>query len=179
VTVHINLIKMAYKNRAFHTNIRMRSWVTEKENDHPAPASYGRNPSHSGRVRKEMKLKTLLIIASIVTFIFGIGFLLVPAWFEASYGVNLDAGGQLMGRFMGAVYFALAIIFWLGRNAQSTETRGILVAGGLSASALGLIVAIYDRVAGIENALAWSTVAILLLLTIGFGYFYFAKPVAD
>ena len=123
-----------------------------------------------------MKLKTLLITASIVTFLYGIGFLLAPAWFEAPYGITLDAGGQLMARYMGAAYLSLAIIFWLGRNAQSAETRHILVAGGFAAGVLNLIVAIYDRVAGIENALSWSTLVILLLLSIGFGYFYFVKP---
>jgi hypothetical protein len=30
---------------------------------------------------------------------------------------------------------------------------------------------------GVENQLGWSTVAIYLLLAVGFGYFRFAKPV--
>ncbi len=126
-----------------------------------------------------MKLKVLLIIASIVTFIFGIGFLFAPVWFEAPYGVALDAGGALMARFMGSAYVALAIMFWTGRNSQNAETRRILVTGGFAASLLGLLVSVYDRVKGIENGLAWSTLVILLVLTIGFGYFYFVKPGVD
>ena len=126
-----------------------------------------------------MRLKILLLTASVVTFIFGIGFLLAPVWFEAPYGVALDAGGALLARFMGSAYVALGLMFWMGRNTQHAETRGILVTGGFAASLLGLLVSIYDRVKGIENGLAWSTLVILLVLTIWFGYFYFVKPGVD
>ena len=123
-----------------------------------------------------MKLKTLFVISSIVGLLFGLGFILAPAWTEASYGVNLDAGGQLLARFMGSAYLGYAVIFWLARNTANSETRHIIVVGGFVAMVLGLIVALYDRFMGIENALAWSTVAIFLLLSIGFGYFAFIRP---
>ena len=126
-----------------------------------------------------MKLKTLMIISSIVGLLFGLGFLFAPAWTEASYGVNLDAGGQLLARFMGSAYLGIAAFFWLGRNSANSETRRALVLGGFVTTLLGLIVALYDRFMGIENALAWSTVAIFLLLSIGFGYFSFVKQNAD
>jgi hypothetical protein len=41
-----------------------------------------------------MKLKTLMVITSIVGLLFGLSFFFLPAWTEASYGVNLDIGGQ-------------------------------------------------------------------------------------
>ena len=126
-----------------------------------------------------MKLKTLLVITSIVGLLFGLGFILAPAWTEASYGVNLDTGGQLLARFMGSAYLGLAVIFWMARNTTNLETRRILVVGGFVTMVLGLIVSLYDRFMGIENALAWSTVVIFLLLSIGFGYFSVLKPASD
>ena len=126
-----------------------------------------------------MKLKTLLVISSIVGLLFGLGFILAPAWTEASYGVNLDTGGQLLARFMGSAYLGLAVIFWMARNTTNLETRRILVVGGFVTMVLGLIVSLYDRFMGIENALAWSTVVIFLLLSIGFGYFSVLKPASD
>jgi hypothetical protein len=126
-----------------------------------------------------VKLKTLMVITSFVALLFGLGFLLAPAWTEASYGVNLDAGGQLMARFLGSAYLGYAALLWLARNTPSSNTRHAIVVGVFVNMILGLVVAVYDRVMGIENALAWSTVAIFLLLSIGYGYFAFIKPNAD
>jgi hypothetical protein len=41
--------------------------------------------------------------------------------------------------------------------------------------AIGFVVALIAQLGGVENELGWSTVAIYLLLAVGFGYFRFAK----
>lgn len=127
----------------------------------------------------KMKLKTLMVITAIVGLLFGLGFFFAPAWTEASYGVNLDIGGQYIARLLGSVFLALAVLFWLARNSPSSGTRHAIVVSAFVMMVLGLILSIYDRIVGIENALAWSTVAIYLLLRFGYGYFSFIKPNAD
>jgi hypothetical protein len=126
-----------------------------------------------------MKLKTLMVITSIIGLLFGLGFFFAPAWTEASYGVNLDIGGQYIARLLGSVYLGYAVLFWLARNSPNSGTRRAIVVSGFVTMVLGLILSIYDRIVGIENALAWSSLAIFLLLSIGFGYFSFIKPNAD
>ena len=126
-----------------------------------------------------MKLKTLMVITSVVGLLFGLGFFFLPAWTEASYGVNLDIGGQYIARILGSAFLGFAVLFWLSRNSPSSTTRHAIVVSAFVLMVLGLLLSIYDRVAGIENALAWSTVAIYLLLSIGYGYFAFIKPNAD
>jgi len=126
-----------------------------------------------------MKVKTLMIISSIIGLLFGLSFFFAPAWTEASYGVNLDIGGQYIARLLGSVYLGYAALLWLARNSASSGTRHAIVVSAFVTMGLGLVLSIYDRIVGIENALAWSTVAIFLLLSIGFGYFAFIKPNAD
>ncbi len=126
-----------------------------------------------------MKLKTLMVITSIIGLLFGLSFFFAPVWTEASYGVNLDMGGQYIGRLLGSVFLGLTVLFWLARNASHSETRRAIVISAFVTMLLGLILAIYDRVVGIENALAWSSLAIYLLLSIGYGYFAFIKPDAE
>ena len=126
-----------------------------------------------------MKLKTLMIVTSIIGLLFGLSFFFLPAWTEASYGVNLDIGGQYIARLLGSVYLGYAVLFWLARNSPNSETRHAIVVSAFVTMILGLLLSIYDRVLGIENALAWSTVGIYLLLSIGYGYFTFIKPNAD
>ena len=54
-----------------------------------------------------MKLKTLMVITSIIGLLFGLSFFFAPVWTEASYGVNLDMGGQYIGRLLGSVFLGL------------------------------------------------------------------------
>ena len=126
-----------------------------------------------------MKLKTLMVITTIVGLLFGLSFIIAPAWTEASYGVNLDIGGQYIARLLGSVYLGYAVLLWLARNSPNSGTRRAIVVSAFVTMVLGLILSIYDRIVGIENALAWSSLAIFLLLSIGFGYFSFIKPNAD
>ena len=123
-----------------------------------------------------MKLKTLMVITSIVGLLFGLGFFLFPAWTEASYGVNLDIGGQYIARLLGSAFLGYAVLLWLARNTPPSRARRAIVVSVFVTMLLGLILSIYDRIVGIENALAWSSLAIYLLLSIGFGYFSFIKP---
>jgi len=126
-----------------------------------------------------MKLKTLMVITSIIGLLFGLGFLFLPAWTEASYGVNLDIGGQYIARLLGSAFLGYAVLLWLARNTPPSEARRAIVLSVFVTMLLGLILTIYDRIVGIENALAWSSFVIYLLLSIGFGYFSFIKPNAD
>jgi hypothetical protein len=126
-----------------------------------------------------MKLKTLMVITSIVGLLFGLSFFFAPVWTEASYGVNLDMGGQYIARLLGSVFLGIAVLLWYARNSPNSTTHHAIVVGIFVTMVLGFILSIYDRVVVIENALAWSTFAIYLLLSIGYGYFSFIKPNAD
>ncbi len=45
-------------------------------------------------------------------------------------------------------------------------------------NAVGFIVAFMGQLAGVVNALGWLSVAIYLVLALGYGYFQFLKPSA-
>lgn len=123
-----------------------------------------------------MKLSTFLAIASVLALVFGLAFLLVPAQLLSLYGVTLEAAGQWIGRYLGSAFLGLAVLTWLARNAPEGGALRAIVLGGFVLSVTGLIVAVLDGLYGLGNALVWSTVAIYLLLTLGYGYFQFAKP---
>jgi hypothetical protein len=107
-----------------------------------------------------MKLSTVFIVAAVAGLIFGLGFLLMPAQVMSLYGVELNDAGQWVGRYLGATFLGIALLNWLVRNAPASDTRRAVVPGDFVLSALGLVVAVWDRIAGSRNALAWLTVAI-------------------
>ncbi len=118
-----------------------------------------------------MKLNTLFTITAIVAFIFGLGFILAPVATMSLYGNTLEGVGVFVSRYLGASLLGYAFLAWLNRN---TTSKGV-EAGFFAAMVLGLVVAIYDALAGTHNGLVWLNVAIYLLLGAGFGYFTFLK----
>jgi hypothetical protein len=119
-----------------------------------------------------MKLNTVLIIAAVVAFIFGLWFILAPVSAMNTYGTTLsEVGAQFLGRYFGAALLGYAFIAFLNRNAASMGVR----AGLFAAMVLGFAVSLWDKFAGGGNALVWLNVVIYLLLALGFGYFTFMK----
>jgi hypothetical protein len=118
-----------------------------------------------------MKLSTLFVITAIVSFIFGLGFILAPVASISLYGNTLEGVGVFIARYFGAALLGYAFLAYLNRNSTS---KG-LQAGFFAAMVLGFVVALYDAIAGTHNALVWLNVVIYALLGIGFGYFAYMK----
>ena len=123
-----------------------------------------------------MKLRTFMAIAAVLALVFGLAFVLIPAQLMSLYGVTLEAGGQWVGRYLGSAFLGIGVLTWLARNTTQGEALRAIVLGDFVTSATGLVVAVLHGIYGPGNALLWSTVAIYLFLTLGFGYFQFVKP---
>ncbi len=122
-----------------------------------------------------MKLSTLLVIDGVVGVAFGIAFVLAPAQLLSAYGTTLDAAGLFMARLFGAALIQIGGLALLARNVADVGAQRAIVLAYLIALVIGFVVALQGQLAGISNALGWSTVVIYLLLALGFGYFQFAK----
>ena len=123
-----------------------------------------------------MKIKNLFTIAAVVQTIFGLGFLLIPETLTSFYGNTLSQGGVVFARLFGAAILALAATLWFARDSAESEARRAIVIGGFVNSLIGFLVSLFSQVAGMVNALGWSTVLIFLFFAVGFGYFLFTKP---
>jgi hypothetical protein len=123
-----------------------------------------------------MKLGTLLAIAAVIGFIFGLGFILVPAQTLAMYGTTLDESGQWVARYLGSAFIGIAVVSWFARNAAQNGAMRAIILGFFVLNITGLIVAVLDALSGTGNALIWLNVVIFLFFALGFGYFQFIKP---
>ena len=126
-----------------------------------------------------MKLGTLMAIAAVIAFVFGLSFILIPVQTMEMYGITLDVGGQWVGRYLGSAFIGIAVLNWFAKNAAKNGTMRAIILADFAVSITGLIVAVLDQLYGAGNALQWSTVLIYLFLTLGFGYFQFVKPAAS
>ncbi len=122
-----------------------------------------------------MKLNTLMVINAIVAAVFGIAFVLVPAQVIQLYGITVDAPLKYIGQLLGASFVGFAFLTWLARNATDSDARRAIVLALIVSDGIGFIAALIAQLADVVNSLGWSTVAIYLLLALGFGYFQFVK----
>lgn len=126
-----------------------------------------------------MKLSTLFTINAIVAFVFGLAFVLVPETSISLYGITLSPGGVIVAQLYGVSLLGYAVLTWFARNAGESEARRAIVLALVISFTIGFIVALLGQLSGVLNALGWSTVAIYLLLALGYGYFQFMKPSAS
>ena len=122
-----------------------------------------------------MKLSHVLTLAAVLSGIFGLAFVFVPVQLLSYYGNTAGEPLELIGRFFGSALIGLAVMAWWARNAADSDARRALVLGFLAANCIGFIVALMGQLKGMTNALGWSTVAIYLIMTLGFAYFQFQK----
>jgi Na+(H+)/acetate symporter ActP len=122
-----------------------------------------------------MKLSNFLTLKAVISTFFGIAFVLVPVSLLAIYGVALHASGEMMAQMSGVSLIGIGLICWFSRNVESNLLSGITLSL-LIADGLGFVLMLRSQLTGGMNAMGWTAVALYLLLTLGFGYFYFMKP---
>jgi hypothetical protein len=67
------------------------------------------------------------------------------------------------------------VLTWAARNATDSDAGRAILLALCVADAIGFAVALVGQLGGVVNTLGWSTVAIYLVLALGFGYFRFGK----
>lgn len=117
-----------------------------------------------------------MVINAVIAIVFGITFVVVPARIVSFYGITADAPLRYVGQLFGAALIAFAVLTWSARKAPDSEARKAILLALFIGDGIGFVVALIGQLRGVMNALGWSTVAIYLLLSLGFGYFRFANP---
>ena len=83
-----------------------------------------------------------------------------------------------MTRLFGAMLVGIGLICWFEKGAEAERLKGVTLALFVG-DAIGFVVALTAQLSGVMNAVGWATVALWLLLALGFGYFRFAGTAAD
>ncbi len=123
-----------------------------------------------------MNLRTLFTINVPISTLFGTMCLLVPNWFLSIYGVELTPAGAAMTQLAGAAYLAFGALAFVARSSPSEDFLLTLALAFFIQDSIGAIVSVAAQASGVFNGLGWSTVAVYLLLAVGYGYFLFLKP---
>jgi hypothetical protein len=125
---------------------------------------------------EQMKLGNLFVVNAVIAGLFGLGFVFVPAQLLAQYGLEVNAGFALIAQLFGAALIGYAVLTWSARTAGESDARRAIVFALFIGDAVAFVLALMAQLKGLVNNLGWSTVAIYLLLAIGFAYFHFTNP---
>ena len=123
-----------------------------------------------------MKLKYLFILNAVATLIFGVGSVLAPKPLVTLFGATLNPAGALMMQYSGAWLIGIGLLAWFARNAADSEARRAIILAFLICYSIAFIVALIAQLGSVLNVLGWGTVALNLVLALGYGYYQFTKP---
>jgi len=118
-----------------------------------------------------MTIRMFFTILAVLSFLFGVGFVLAPDQVLANYGIEHSPALALLGRLFGGALLTLGVILWLARDFRDEAAVRTVLVGDV----VNLVVATMGTLAGTTNALGWSTVLIYLFGAVGSGYFLIAQ----
>jgi hypothetical protein len=117
-----------------------------------------------------------MVVNAIVATVFGIAFVIIPGQSLSQYGFTADPALEVMFQMLGAAFIGFGVLTWAARNATDSEARRAILLAMFVGDFIGFVVALIAQFGGTVNALGWSSVALYLLLALGWGYFRFLKP---
>jgi hypothetical protein len=118
-----------------------------------------------------MSVNTFIKIAGAVAILFGIGWLVVPRFMAATYGVVVLGDVILVTRFLGLTSIGWGLVGVLvSQSTDWTALRGVVV-GGAVGNILGVIVSAWYTINGVLNAAGWSAVILYGIFFLGFAYY--------
>jgi len=124
-----------------------------------------------------MNTRTVMTIAAVVALVFALGLILMPAFMGTLYGTGTSPNQLLLARLFGSALLGFGLINWLARDSDYATLRPIIL-GNLVGDFVGFIVCVMGTLGGVMNSMGWLSVALYLLLALGFAYLYFmGQPV--
>jgi hypothetical protein len=123
-----------------------------------------------------MRLRSLLLLGMIVSFLFALALLLKPDIILKFFGLPGTAAEQLLAQLIGAGLIGIGVASWFAKDADASALQGTVIALFI-AGAVAFVVSLLGVLAKVpRTANAWIVVVLFLIFTAGFAYFQFIGP---
>ena len=124
-----------------------------------------------------MKLRTLLILNTIVALLFALAFLLGPAPVLKFFGLTQGKTETLLAQVIGAALVGYGFITWFARDYADAQAIQGTVLSLFIYSGIGFVVTLLGVLSQVtRSGTAWLVVIIYLLFAAGYAYFQFMGP---
>ncbi len=124
-----------------------------------------------------MRLRSLLLLGTVLSLLFALGFLLGPAIILKFFGLTTGKTELFLAQGIGAGLVGLGVLSWFAKDfADAQALQGTVIALFLC-STIAFVVALLAELSQVTKASsAWLIVVIFLLFAGGLAYFQFMGP---
>jgi hypothetical protein len=123
-----------------------------------------------------MRLRSLLLLGMIVSFLFALALLLKPDIILKFFGLPGTAAEQLLAQLIGAGLIGIGVVSWFAKDFEASALQGTVIALFI-AGAVAFVVSLLGVLAKVpRTGNAWIVVVLFLIFTAGFAYFQFIGP---
>jgi len=120
-------------------------------------------------------MKTLFTITLIVELIFALGFIAVPGTLFGTFGVTPDAFGISLARLFGSALLAFVVLLYYARAKLNPDLNKAVVRSMFTYWLVSSVLMIMAQLAGIFNAMGWSTIVLHIGFLIWYGTYAFKE----
>ena len=132
---------------------------------------------HQFMANEYFTFKNLAVVESIISLLFGLGFVLMPKDVLDMYEVDLSDNGYHVTKLFGAAFILIALVLWFIKDIEKSDLRQNLSVSFIIGNGLGAILSllnIFDDDTD-ANGLEWLNVFLYGLMAAGFAYFVFIE----
>ena len=122
-----------------------------------------------------MKLRHFFTINLFFAVFFGLACALFPRWVFQLYGLPSDEAAVWVGRLIGGSILGYATLMGFGRRSATVEARKAIALAMFVQDAISSIASVELLLTGKSNAFCWLSLALYILLTLGYAYFLFIR----
>ena len=117
-----------------------------------------------------MSYRTVAILSSLVSMIYGVPAVLVPDALASVFGVTFNTVASYEARLLGGAYLGYGIVSYLTRGTTDRQTQRAVAAGNAVSWIAGFFVTTLGQLQGLGNALNWTSVALTLVFVVLWGW---------
>ena len=124
-----------------------------------------------------MRLRSVLLLGTILAFLFALALLLGPAIVLKFFGLTGSPTEALLAQLIGAGLIGVGILSWFAKDFADAHALQAAVVSLFVTSAVAFVVGLLAVLAKVpKSGNAWIGVVLFLLFAIGFAYFQFLGP---
>jgi hypothetical protein len=124
-----------------------------------------------------MNYRIMFALNSVVTFLFGLGFLFIPARALGLLGTETFVSTVLVARLFGAAMLGLGLVLWFAKDITDAKMQQGMGSALLVTALAGLIVTLLGTFAAkaVIRTNGWAVMLVYLVFGLGYGYLLFLK----
>lgn len=125
-----------------------------------------------------MGYRILFVINSFFSFLFGLGFLIVPGMLLDLFGTETRIPELLLARFFGTALVVIGLLLWFARDISDESAQKKFAISLFTGAVLGLIVTVIgvSPASGVIRSNGWAAMLGYALFGLGYAYLVFRKP---